>query len=90
MIVISGQKSRVPTAVYDTYSQFGAQVLSTGHGGAVSVRMTPKKITWENWLEVRDRGYNRFTGQCEHVLEKTFKKDTAKNAGPRVSKSRPQ
>jgi competence protein ComEC len=90
MIVISGQKSRVPKSVYDTYSQFGSQVGSTSHGGALSVRMTPARIAWENWLEVRERGQKRFSGKYEHVLEGTFQKESAKKADPKVSTSRRQ
>ena len=73
MIVISGQKSRVPSAVYDKYSQCGSQVVSTAHGGALSISLGPAKIFWENWLEIRNFGDEKFRGRRLHELNATFK-----------------
>ncbi len=81
MIVISGQKSRVPKIVYDTYAQFGSQVISTSHGGALSIRLTPEQITWESWLEVRDLGQNRFKGLNECLLKTKFQENSDKTTG---------
>lgn len=55
LVVISGLKSRIKPAGLEQYSRLGAQVVSTGESGAVSIRITRDEVTWTGWLSSRKK-----------------------------------
>ena len=70
VVVISGARGRINPKCVTAYAERGATVLTTGHQGAVRIRISADGLAWQSWLEHgRPHGFRRFHEQQYQRLE---------------------